>query len=170
MATRDVTCVRGPPPCCACVRVLCCAVLCRAVLPNLVLGMRLTCLAVLGACVFPPSSRADAVYVCHVIVLDPALPPIGPSRRYIKRYPSKTHLSCPGLRFDIPEKQIRVFLSADETVCETCQARVPANQWSPGGYMHRPSFLGGLGTWSRRPSSSSDSLAYHIGRHIYSSR
>ena len=62
MATRDVTCVRGPLPRCACVRavraVLCllCAVPCYA--------MRLTCLAVLGACVFPPSFEPTRFMPC----------------------------------------------------------------------------------------------------------
>ena len=33
--------------------------------------------------------RSSRRGLCHVIVLDPALPPIGPSRRYIRMYPSK---------------------------------------------------------------------------------
>ena len=75
MATRDVTCVRGPPAAVravrVCVRVLCCAVLCYAIdVPCGVRGLP-----------FPAVVRADAVYR-HVIELDPALPPIGPSRRY----------------------------------------------------------------------------------------
>ena len=74
MAARDVTCVRDAAAAlCVCVCYAVC-VLCRAVL-----CYARTCLAVLGACVFPPSFEPTRC-LCHVIVLDPALPPIGPSQ------------------------------------------------------------------------------------------